>query len=350
MSDGKTDQKESLFGKTLDELKTVASDLGLPVFAGRQIAEWLYRNRAESFDEMTNLSKSARADLEANYELGLSYHRSVSVSEDGTKKYLFASGAGSVETAWIPEEKRGTLCVSTQIGCRRGCSFCMTARQGFQGNLSSGEILNQYRTLPESQDVTHFVFMGMGEPLDNLDSVIPAIEILTAEWGFGFSPKRITVSTIGITDSLQRLLDASECRLALSLHSPFPDERAILIPYERRYPMYEVLEIFRKADLGRRRLTVEYLMLDGQNDQKRHSAELVRVLEGLGARVNLIPYHPIPDFPGTPSPPDRIEQFRDDLIRRGQTATIRRSRGLDIDAACGLLSTKRQTIELNLKK
>jgi 23S rRNA (adenine2503-C2)-methyltransferase len=217
----------------------------------------------------------------------------------------------------------------------------MTARQGFQGNLSAGEILNQYRSLPEFQEVTHFVFMGMGEPLDNLKAVLSTLEILNAEWGFGFSPKKVTVSTIGIIDGLDLLLEASDCRLALSLHSPFPDERADLIPYERRYPVMQVLDLFRRADLGRRRLTIEYLMIDGLNDSARHSKELSRILEGLGARVNLIPYHPIPDFPGTPSPAGRIETFRDDLNHRGQVATIRRSRGLDIDAACGLLTTKR---------
>ena len=337
--------RERLFGKTLKELEIIVADLGLPGFSARQLAEWLYRNRASSFEEMSNLSKATRSALADTYDLGIPAPVSVAVSVDGTKKYLFAGGERSVETAWIPEEKRGTLCVSTQIGCRRGCRFCMTARQGFQGNLSAGEILNQYRSLPESREVTHFVFMGMGEPLDNLDAVLPSIEILTADWGFGFSPKKITVSTIGIIDGLQRLLDSGNCRLALSLHSPFPDERARLIPYERRYPMMDVLEIFRRADLSRRRLTVEYLMIDGVNDQKRHSAELARILEGLGARVNLIPYHPIPDFPGTPSPAKRIEAFRDDLNRRGLTATIRRSRGLDIDAACGLLSTRRPPAE-----
>ncbi|RKX71678.1 MAG: 23S rRNA (adenine(2503)-C(2))-methyltransferase RlmN [Spirochaetes bacterium] len=334
--------KPALFGLTLEELKTVSSELGLPSFAARQLAEWLYKHRSSSFEEMTNLSKTARKRLSENYEIGVAQPSSVAVSTDGTKKYLFSLSGHSVETAWIPEEKRGTLCVSTQIGCRRGCKFCMTARQGFQGNLSAGEILNQFRSLPESEEVTHFVFMGMGEPLDNLKAVLPALEILTADWGFGFSPKKVTVSTIGILEGLDELLQASECRLALSLHSPFPDERAELIPYERRYPITEVLNFLRRADLGRRRLTIEYLMLDGMNDSSRHSRELARILEGLGARVNLIPYHPIPDFPGTPSPPGRISGFRDDLNHRGVIATVRRSRGLDIDAACGLLTTRRK--------
>lgn len=333
--------KKPLFGKTLDELKTVTTELGLPGFAARQIAEWLYKHRAKAINDMTNLSRAARIALDENYEIGVSGPSSVAVSADGTKKYLFSSGDRSVETAWIPESKRGTLCVSTQIGCRRGCRFCMTARQGFQGNLSAGEILNQYRSLPELEEVTHFVFMGMGEPLDNLKSVLATLEILSADWGFGFSPRKITVSTIGIIEGLDQLLEKSSCRLALSLHSPFPDERAELIPYERRYPVLQVLDLFRRAELGKRRLTIEYLMIDGLNDSPRHSKELARILEGLGSRVNLIPYHPIPDFPGTPSPAGRIETFRDDLNHRGQRATIRRSRGLDIDAACGLLTTKR---------
>jgi len=332
--------KPALFGSTLEELQTVTAELGLPRFAARQLAEWLYRHRASSFEEMTNLSKTARERLTENYIVGVTEPSSVAVSEDGTKKYLFSSSGHSVETAWIPEEKRGTLCVSTQIGCRRGCNFCMTARQGFQGNLSAGEILNQYRSLPEADKVTHFVFMGMGEPLDNLKAVLPTLEILTSDWGFGFSPKKVTVSTIGILEGLDQLLQASECRLALSLHSPFPGERAQLIPYERRYPVTEVLSFLRRADLGRRRLTIEYLMIDKLNDSARHSRELARILEGLGARVNLIPYHPIPDFPGTPSPAGRIESFRDDLNHRGIIATVRRSRGLDIDAACGLLTTR----------
>ncbi|MCK5735747.1 MAG: radical SAM protein, partial [Spirochaetaceae bacterium] len=282
--------KPPLFGLTLEELKTVSAELGLPSFASRQIAEWLYKHRASSFEEMTNLSKTARSRLSEHYEVGVFEPSSTAVSTDGTKKYLFSLTGHSVETAWIPDAKRGTLCVSTQIGCRRGCKFCMTARQGFQGNLSAGEILNQYRSLPEVEDVTHFVFMGMGEPLDNLKAVLPALEILSADWGFGFSPKKITVSTIGILDNLDQLLQASECRLALSLHSPFPEERAQLVPYERSYPILEVLGFLRRADLGKRRLTIEYLMIDGVNDSARHSRELSRIIEGLEARVNLIPY------------------------------------------------------------
>ena len=333
--------KTALFGKTLSELQSVTEELQLPKFTAKQIAQWLYRHNAETFDEMTNLSKDARAALSEKYTIGVQKPLSVSESEDGTKKYLYGSPGGrTVETAWIPEETRGTLCVSTQVGCRRGCRFCMTARQGFQGNLDAGAVLNQYRSLPEREDVTHFVFMGMGEPLDNLDAVLPALEILCADWGFGFSPKKVTVSTIGILDGLEKLLETSECRLALSLHSPFPDERASLIPFERRYPLKDVLAAFRNAKLGRRRLTAEYLMIDGLNDTPRHSAELSRILEGLGARVNLIPYHPIPDFSGRPSPMHRIEEFRDNLKRHGVMATIRRSRGLDIAAACGMLSTK----------
>ncbi len=333
---------EALFGKTLEELKTVAAQLNLPPYTAEQMAGWLYKNRAGSIQDFTNLSKAARSALEERYVLGVNAPLSAAVSADGTKKYLYPAGSPGVETTWIPEKKRGTLCVSSQIGCRRGCRFCLTARQGFNGNLSTGEILNQYRSLPEFDAVTHFVFMGMGEPLDNLEAVLPALDILTAKWGYGFSPRKITVSTIGILPNLEQLIQQSECRLALSLHSPFPEQRSELIPAEYKFPLEDVLDVFRAVDRGKRRLTVEYLMMKAQNDTPRHAAALVRLLRGLDARVNLIPYHPIPDFPGRPSSPARQEAFRNELNRRGITATIRRSRGLDIGAACGMLSTRRK--------
>ncbi|MCG8454199.1 MAG: 23S rRNA (adenine(2503)-C(2))-methyltransferase RlmN [Spirochaetales bacterium] len=331
---------EALFGKTLKELEEITSKLSLPRFTAKQIAQWLYKHRAESIDAMTNLSKAARNSLAQDYEIGLQPPSSVAVSKDGTKKYLFGPEGRRVETAWIPEDGRGTLCVSSQVGCQRGCRFCMTARQGFQANLTAREVLNQFHSLPESNEVTNFVFMGMGEPLDNLDALLPALEILCADWGYGFSPKRVTVSTIGVIEGLEQVLQQSECRLALSLHSPFPEERSQLIPAERRYPMNQVLQFFKQEQLGKRRLTVEYLMLDQWNDSPKHSAQLARILEGTGARINLIPYHPIPDFPGKSSPASRIEAFQADLKRRGIMATVRRSRGLDISAACGMLSTK----------
>ena len=341
--------KENLFGSTLSRLEEIVSELGLPIYSARQIALWLYRHRAESFEEMTNISKKIRAELDKHYYIGINSPVSFSESDDGTKKYLYkiSAAAGNsvakyIETAWIPEKNRGTLCVSSQIGCKRGCSFCMTGKQGLQGNLSAGEILNQYRSLPEAEKVTNFVFMGMGEPLDNIEEVLNTLEILTSEWGYGFSPKKVTVSTIGILDGLKKLLDSSSCRLALSLHSPFPEEREKIIPSEKTNPFKEVLRIFRENNSvrsSRRRLTVEYVMLSGVNDTPGHSSELARVLNGLNVRVNLIPYHSIPGFSGKPSPPEKMEAFRTALLNKGIFATIRKSRGQDIQAACGMLST-----------
>ena len=337
-----------MFGKTLKQLETVVAELHLPAFSARQIAQWLYRNPVDSFDQMSNLSKSTRRKLAENYEIGIAAPISATISSDGTKKYLYSSGNRAIETAWIPDKSRTTLCVSTQIGCRRGCRFCMTARQGFQGNLSAGEILNQYRSLPERNEVTHFVFMGMGEPLDNLDAVLESLEILSADWGFGFSPRKITVSTIGILESLPRLLEESDCRLALSLHSPFADERAALIPYQRRYPFTDVLHLLRQANLDKRRFTVEYMMIDSFNDDEAHAKELARVLEGVCRRVNLIPCHAIDGFSGRASSHERTSAFQQALTRRGIIATVRKSRGLDIDAACGLLSTKKQRVPFRM--
>jgi 23S rRNA (adenine2503-C2)-methyltransferase len=333
--------KEKLFGKSLEELDRVAAEYGFPRYGANQMARWLYRGRISSIDEMTDVSKARREALKGDYTVGVAPPSRCAVSADGTKKYLFHTGDHAVETAWIPDKKRGTLCVSTQMGCRRGCRFCMTARQGFQGNLSTGEILDQYRSLPEYAAVTHFVFMGMGEPLDNLEAVLGALNILTADWGYAFSPKKVTVSTIGILDGFGKLLDASECRIALSVHSPYPQERSRIIPYERRYPLAEMVEFIRRTSADRdRRITVEYLMIDGFNDSSAHARDLGKLFQGLKIRINLIPYHPIPDFDGKPSPPERIVAFENELKRRGFVATIRRSRGLDIEAACGLLSTK----------
>ncbi len=341
---------EPLFGKTLKELEAVAASLNLPPYSATQMAHWLYKNPVTSFQEFTNLSKTARQALAERYAPGITPPLSAAVSADGTKKYLYAAGTQTVETAWIPEKNRSTLCVSTQVGCRQGCRFCQTARQGFSGNLSAADILNQYRSLPEFAQITHFVFMGMGEPLDNLEPLLASLEILTAPWGFGFSPRKITVSTIGLLPQLKELMAKSECRLALSLHSPFPEERLEFIPAEKRFPARDVLELFRRTGQSsnqnsRRRLTIEYLLLNNRNDSPRHSAELARILQGLNARVNLIPYHPVPGFPGEPSPPARQEAFRNELNKRGITATIRRSRGLDIGAACGLLSTRQKQKE-----
>lgn len=332
----------SLYGKTLEELKSIVIAEGLPAFTANQIAEWLYKHNAESIDEMTNLSKKAREALSAKYTVGLTQPERVSVSADGTKKYLFPVASNRyVEAAYIPDNDRATLCVSSQSGCKMGCLFCMTAKQGFQGNLTAGEILNQLRGIPEFHDVTNIVYMGMGEPLDNLDNVLKSLVVLTSKWGMGWSTKRITVSTIGIIPAMKQFLEKTNSHLAISLHTPFDDERRMIMPIQNVYPIADVVAELKKYKFSdHRRVSFEYIMFDGLNDTPRHVKELVKLLNGLTCRINLIRFHPIPDSPLRSSPDERIILFRDSLTSKGIFTTIRASRGQDIQAACGLLSTK----------
>lgn len=335
-------QKPALFGKTAAEIREIAAQLGLPAFASGQIVDWLYNKHVDSIDKMSNLSRQARALLSEHFVLGKSAPTSVQVSADGTKKYLYRSGTNRfVEAAYIPDEDRATLCVSSQVGCKMGCLFCMTGKQGFQSQLSAGEILNQISSLPERDKLTNIVYMGMGEPLDNLEEVMRSLEILTAEWGFGMSPRRITVSTIGMIPAMKHFIEHSECHLAISLHSPFHDERRKLMPIENVYPAEEVIEVLRTFDLGRqRRISFEYIMFKNLNDTPRHVKGLTKLLNGLRCRINLIRYHPIPDTPLESSDEQTIQQFREALVKKGIRTTVRASRGQDIFAACGLLSTK----------
>lgn len=335
-------QKPALFGKTAAEIREIAAQLGLPAFASGQIVDWLYNKHVDSIDKMSNLSRQARALLSEHFVLGKSAPTSVQVSADGTKKYLYRSGTNRfVEAAYIPDEDRATLCVSSQVGCKMGCLFCMTGKQGFQSQLSAGEILNQISSLPERDKLTNIVYMGMGEPLDNLEEVMRSLEILTAEWGFGMSPRRITVSTIGMIPAMKHFIEHSECHLAISLHSPFHDERRKLMPIENVYPAEEVIEVLRTFDLGRqRRISFEYIMFKDLNDTPRHVKGLTKLLNGLRCRINLIRFHPIPDTPLESSTEQTIQLFREALVKKGIRTTVRASRGQDIFAACGLLSTK----------
>ncbi len=335
--------REILFGKTLEELKALSQSHGLPSFTGKQLAEWLYKKEVSSLQEMTNLSKKARALLEDNYDTGIRPPVDVQESVDGTKKYLFqAAGGKFIETAYIPEIKRSTLCISSQVGCKMGCLFCMTGKQGFQGNLSSGEILNQFRSVPEWRNISNIVYMGMGEPLDNLEEVLKSLEVLTSDWGFALSPRRITVSTIGITPAMLQFLDRSNAHLAVSLHTPFDEERRKLMPVQQVYPLKEVLKEIRSWDFGRqRRISFEYILFKGFNDSAAHVNELSRILHGIRCRINLIRFHPIPDTPLESPDEETINLFKEKLIAKGITTTIRASRGQDIWAACGLLSTKK---------
>ena len=334
--------KERLLGKTPDELKAVAMEAGLPAFAGKQMALWLYGKRVRSIDQMTNLSKQGREALNERYQVGMTEPVDVQVSADGTKKYLFPVDGGLfVEAVMIPEGERKTLCVSSQAGCKMGCKFCMTGRQGFHGNLSSADILSQFFAIDEADELTNTVFMGMGEPLDNWEEVSRAITVLTAPWGLAWSPKRITLSTIGVIPNLRKFLDSCKCHLAVSLHNPFPDERLQMMPVQKAWSAAEVIRLIKSYDFtGQRRVSFEYTVFEGWNDTPRHAEALVKLLRGLECRVNLIRFHRIPDFPYGPASAQAMEQFRDMLSRGGVTATIRASRGEDIFAACGLLAGK----------
>jgi len=333
---------KTLVGCTLEELKQIANALGLPSFTASQMAKWLYGKKVPSIDEMTNLSKAAREALKSDgYEVGLNAPLDLQVSKDGTKKYLFPAGSEGrcIEAVMIPQEDRLTICVSSQIGCKMGCKFCMTGRQGFHGNLTSNEILNQFLSIDEADNLTNAVFMGMGEPMDNYDNVMKAIEVLTSDWGFGWSPKRITVSTVGLILDLKRYLDESKCHLAVSMHDPIPMQRAELMPVEKAYSIERVVELVKHYDFtGQRRVSFEYIMFDGLNDDKKHADAIVRLLRGLECRVNLIRFHQIPDSPLKASSDAAIAHFMERLNSQGIITTLRASRGQDVFAACGLLS------------
>ena len=388
----------TLLGKTLEELKEIALELSLPAFTAKQIADWLYKKRVTSIDKMTNLSKSARERLSKEFVIGIDQTLQVVTSQDGTRKYLFkpqsaaeqqstagpqstaerqstagrqsaaerqstaeqqGCASGSIESVIIPDNERKTICVSSQVGCKMACTFCMTGRQGFHGNLTVASILSQFIAVEESQELTNAVFMGMGEPLDNLENVMRAIEVLTADWGFAWSPKRITLSTIGVTtqlggrgivwkgveyknvNPLKFFLDNCKVHLAVSLHNPFYEERLALMPAERTFPLEKSLKLIKEYDFtGQRRVSFEYTMFNKVNDSKRHADRLAQLLRGLECRVNLIRFHSIPDSPLESSPMQVIEHFRERLQASGITATIRASRGEDILAACGMLSGK----------
>jgi 23S rRNA (adenine2503-C2)-methyltransferase len=337
-------QKEKLYGKTLNELIVVTKRIGLPGFAAKQIADWLYKKEIRTIDEMSNLSKKTREALSAEYEIGLTAPVNETKSKDGTKKYLFkVLNDKFIETAYIPDDDRATICVSSQAGCKMGCIFCMTGKQGFQGNLSANEILNQFRSLPEFSSLTNMVYMGMGEPLDNTNEVLKSLDILTSDWGYAWSPTRITVSTVGIISGIKEFLEKSRCHLAVSLHSPFDEERRKLMPVQRTNSVKEVLDIIRNFDFnGQRRISFEYILFKGVNDTPSHIRELARILNGIKCRINIIRFHAIPGSEFESPDAQTTINFRDALNAKGIITTIRESRGVDIQAACGLLSTLQQ--------
>ena len=345
------DEKKVLLGMQPAELQQVVLELGMPKFTAAQIAKWLYQQHAASIDEMTNISKANREKLAAGYKVGCMAPLDCQRSVDGTIKYLFPVASGHfVETVYIPDGDRATLCVSCQVGCKMNCLFCQTGKQGYEGSLTAADILNQIYSLPERDTLTNIVFMGQGEPMDNLDAVLRATEVLTAEWGYAWSPRRITVSSVGVKNKLKRFLDESECHVAISMHSPLHEQRQMLMPAEKQMPIEEVVELLKQYDFShQRRCSFEYICFAGLNDTTMHAREIVKLLKGLECRVNLIRFHEIPngDLPGADE--KRMESLRDYLTAHGVFTTIRASRGQDIFAACGLLSTAKKQSNINRK-
>ena len=360
----------SIFGSTLDELQQLCADEGLPRYVARQLCDWMYQKRATSFEQMTNLSLAVRARLAAMESIEPNYPIDCQVSRDGTKKYLFeeqvvapdgTSSTQYVEAVYIPAGNatasphhgislhlastdhstpdRATLCVSCQAGCRMNCSFCVTGRGGYHGNLTTRQILNQIFAIPESQQLTNIVYMGMGEPMDNYDNVLRSTRVLTEAWGLAWSPQRITVSSVGVIPRLRRFIEESRCHVAVSLHDPLHAERLRLMPAEKAYPIADVVAMLREYDWeGQRRISFEYTMFDGINDSIAHADQLLRLLHGLRCRINLIRFHASPLTPYRTSRPEAIRAFQDYLNAHGLTCTLRASRGEDIQAACGLLA------------
>lgn len=336
-----------LLGLSLTELKDMAKEFGMPAFTGGQMAKWLYGKHVSSIDEMLNISKANREKLKERYTVGCMPPADCQRSKDGTVKYLFPTTGGKfVETVYIPDKDRATLCVSSQVGCKMNCLFCQTGKQGFEGNLTVTDILNQIYSLPEHDKLTNIVFMGQGEPMDNLDNVLKATEILTAEYGYAWSPKRITVSSVGVKNKLKRFIEESDCHVAISLHSPLHEQRAMLMPAEKGMPIAETVELLRNYDFShQRRLSFEYIVFGGVNDSIAHAREIIRLLKGLDCRINLIRFHKIPGVELHGADDKKMESLRDYLTQHGVFTTIRASRGQDIYAACGLLSTAKKEAE-----
>jgi len=333
----------NFFGLTLTQIQHHLKSLDFPQFAPEQIARWIYQKNIFDFSKMTNLSLLQRQKLDDSFFINAPKPLSFVQSEDGTKKYLFPTGNGKfIETAFIPEKNRSTLCLSSQVGCKMGCLFCMTAKQGFQGQLSAAQIIGQFQGIEEKERITNLVYMGMGEPLDNIDEVLSSLEVFTSPWGYALSPKKITLSTIGILPGIQKFLSQSSCRLALSLHSPFEEERKTLMPIQTVYPFSEILDFLRSYQKEKTldRLSIEYIVFKDLNHSPAHAKAMARILQGLKVRVNLIPYHPVPGTDLEGAREDQMLSFQVKLKEKGLMTTVRKSRGLDIDAACGLLSTK----------
>lgn len=335
----------TLLGKNVEELQAIAQELGLPRFTGNQLAEWLYVRRATSFNEMSNISLKGREVLKEHYSVGRHAPVAEAISNDGTKKYLFKVADQYIESVYIPDNERATICVSTQAGCKMGCKFCMTATLGFHGQLSAADIINQIFSIPDTNKLTNIVYMGEGEPLDNLDNVLRSLQVMTMPWGCAWSPRRITISSVGLLKGLKRFIEECDCHLAISLHNPFSLERCKIMPIERVNHLNDVITLLKIYDWQhQRRISFEYICWDGINDTPKHANELLRLLKGLNCRINLIRFHASPScddkrssIQNYSSNEKQMEWLRDYLTEHGIPTTIRRSRGEDILAACGML-------------
>ena len=334
--------KLNLCGLTADEIFGIIEPEEFDHSHAVLIANAIYKRKAVEFSQIKGISKKLKNWLSDNTLSGIYNPKASEISADGTVKYLFQNYEGQkFETVYIPDGKRNTVCVSTQSGCRMGCHFCATGIYGFFGDLSAGDIVNQILGLPVSEKITHIVFMGMGEPMDNISNVLKACEIITAEWGMALSPRNVTVSTVGITPAIELYLEKSRCNLTLSLFSPFPDERRRMVPAEKKYPVSEIIKTLKNYPLlKRRRLTAAYVMINNVNDTDKHLEGLKTLLLNSGIRVNLLPYHQLRSDHNISSSIVRMQYFRHNLVISGISASIRKSRGVDISAACGLLASE----------
>jgi 23S rRNA (adenine2503-C2)-methyltransferase len=332
--------KKSLCGLTADEIFDLIRPLNFTSSHAVSISNSIYKKGILNISEIVKIPYRLKEELYNIAATGIYLPLASEVSADKSVKYMFRTENGKeFETVYIPDNKRNTVCVSTQSGCRMGCSFCITGRYGFRGNLTAGEIVNQILAIPQAGKVTHIVFMGMGEPMDNLENVLKACSIITAEWGLAISSRNITVSTVGIMPGVEQFLQKSDCNLTLSLYSPFSAERREIIPVENKFPVHNIIEMMKNFPLKkRRRLSLAYIMIKNLNDTDSHLEELKSILKGSKIRVNLLPYHPGNIDKNCSSPAERMQFFKHNLIISGISASIRKSRGADISAACGLLA------------
>jgi 23S rRNA (adenine2503-C2)-methyltransferase len=332
-------EKEKLCGMTSDEIFNLISP-GFTRSHALSISNNIYKKKVPEISMITGIPHKLKKTLENIVHTGLFMPVASMTSADGSVKYLFRTSEGKkFETVYIPDLKRNTVCVSTQSGCRMGCRYCFTGQYGFHGNLTTGEIINQIISIPEYYKVNRVVFMGMGEPMDNLDNVLKACEIITAEWGLAISPRNVTVSSVGITPGIEEFLRSSKCNFTLSLHTPFEEDREKVVPVEKKYPFRKILEIMKSQPVNKkRRLSIAYMMIKDHNDSELHLEELKTILKNSNIRVNLLPYHNAGNEKSISASDDRMNYFKHNLVISGISASIRKSRGIDISAACGLLA------------